>query len=176
VRANGGAPGAVLDHPERRLARLSSGGFEIEASGHPVIRVEPSDEGWRVDGPGSLRGGILRRAASGAEGFVLLGADGKREAGRTMPLVGTGREAGLKFLLLDDGRLFRIVRRGPRERGFELLGWELPGAYLTAQPAWQGWRLMPTAASGGLDDLTTISVLFAAEILDADQPLRPEVT
>ena len=38
-----------------------------------------------------------------------------------MPLVGGGREAGLKFLLLDDGRLFRIVLSpsGSRDGGFE---------------------------------------------------------
>jgi hypothetical protein len=68
------------------------------------------------------------------------------------------------------------VRRGPREGGFELLGWETPGAYLTAQPASDGWKLAPTAACGGLVDLRAISVLFAAEVLDAEEPLRPEAT
>jgi hypothetical protein len=175
VRADGGASGAILDHPERRLVRLSNGGFEIEATGCPAIRVEASGEVWSVDGVEGLPGGILRRATSGGEGFVLEAARGRTEAGRTMPLVGAGREAGLKFLLLDDGRLFRVVRRGPRKAGFELLGWEMPGAYLTAQPAPEGWRLIPTAASGGLEDLTRLVVLFAAEILDAEEPLRPEV-
>jgi hypothetical protein len=176
VRSPEGATSAVIDHPDRSLVRLSNGGFEIEAAGQQTIRVEPAGESWRIDGGEELQGWVLRRTASDAAGFVLDDADGRTEAGRTMPLVGTGRETGLRFLLLDDGRLFRIVMRGPREGGFELLGWETPGAYLTARPVAGGWTLAPTAACGGLQNLTTISILFAAEILDAEEPLRPEAT
>jgi hypothetical protein len=176
VRSDEGARGAVVDHPDRSLVRLSNGGFEIEAAGEQTIRVEPAGDRWRIDGGEGPQGRVLRRTGSDAAGFVLSGADGRTEAGRTMPLVGTGREAGLRFLLLDDGRLFRIVMRGPREGGFELLGWETPGAYLTARPVANGWTLAPTAAGGGLEDLTAISILFAAEILDAEAPLRPEAT
>jgi hypothetical protein len=176
VRSDEGATGAVVDHPDRSLVRLSNGGFAIEVAGQQTIRVDPSGDSWRIDGGKGLQGRVLRRSASDAAGFVLSRADGRTEAGRTMPLVGTGREAGLKFLLLDDGRLFRIVLRGPRESGFELLGWETPGAYLTARPAGNGWLLAPTAAGGGIEDLTAISLLFAAEILDAEEPLRPEAT
>ncbi len=93
-----------------------------------------------------------------------------------MPLVGGGSEAGLKFLLLDDGRLFRIVLGGSRDGGFELLGWETPGAYVRAQPEPSGWKLIPTVACGGLTDLRAISILFAAEILDSEEPLRAETT
>jgi len=93
-----------------------------------------------------------------------------------MPLVGSGRETGLKFLLLDDGRLFRIVLVGLRSGGLELLGWETPGAYLRARPDSSGWKLIPTAACGGLTDLRAISILFAAEILDSEEPLRAETT
>ncbi len=93
-----------------------------------------------------------------------------------MPLVGSGRETGLKFLLLDDGRLFRIVLVGLRSGGLELLGWETPGAYLRARPEPSGWKLIPTAACGGLTDLRAISILFAAEILDSEEPLRAETT
>jgi hypothetical protein len=178
VRSSEGADGATVDHPDRSLARRLSGGFEIDAAGQPTIRVTPSGDGWRIDGGEGLRGWTLRRTTSGAEGFVLIGADGRTEAGRTMPLVGAGREAGLKFLMLDDGRLFRIVLCGPRQGGFELLGWELPGAYLAAQPVENGWTIVPTPACGGLEGLSvrTISILFAAEILDAEEPLRPEAT
>jgi hypothetical protein len=176
VRSDEGAGSAVIDHPDRYLARTPSGGFEIEAAGRSRIRVEPRGGGWRLDGEQGLRGWVLRRAAADDEGFVLSGADGRTEAGRTMPLVGTGRETGTRFLLLDDGRLFRIVRQPPRRSGFELRGWETPGAYLTAQPAEDGWTLAPTAACGGLVDLRAITVLFAAEILDAEEPLRPEAT
>jgi len=93
-----------------------------------------------------------------------------------MPLVGVGSEAGLKFLLLDDGRLFRIVLGGSRDGGFELLGWETPGAYVRAQPESNGWKLIPMAACGGLTDLRAISILFAAEILDLEERLRAETT
>jgi len=99
----------VVDHPLRRLARLPSGGFEIRAAGQPAIRVDPSGSGWRVDGVEGKRGWSLRRADTYEGGFVLQAFDGRTEAGRTMPLVGGGREAGLKFLLLDDGRLLHIT-------------------------------------------------------------------
>jgi hypothetical protein len=87
-----------------------------------------------------------------------------------MPLVGTGSEAGLKYLLLDDGRLFRVVLCGPRDGGFELLGWETPGAYLKARPQPRGWSLVPTFACGGLEEIGVLSILFAAEVLVAEMP------
>ncbi len=118
----------------------------------------------------------MRRAATSEGGFVLSAFDGRTEVGRTMPLVGSGRETGLRFLLLDDGRLFRIVLRGSPDGGFELLGWETPGAYLSARPEPSGWKLVPTAACGGLTDLRAVSILFAAEILDSEEPLRAETT
>jgi hypothetical protein len=176
VRSGEGADGATVDHADRSLVRLLNGGFEIDAAGQPTIRVTPSGDGWRIDGGEGLQDWALRRTTSEAEGFILIGPDGRMEVGRTMPLVGTGREAGLKFLMLDDGRLFRIVLCGPRQGGFELLGWELPGAYLAAQPVESGWTIVPTPACGGLEDLRAISILFAAEILDAEEPLRPEAT
>ena len=176
MRSDEGAGSAVIDHPDRYLVRKSNGGFEIEVVGQPTVRVDPCEEGWRIEGERDLEGWVLRRTAGDESGFVLGRADERRESGRTMPLVGTGRETGLRFLLLDDGRLFRIVRQGPRQVGFELLGWETAGAYLTAQPVANGWTLAPTAASGGLIDLRAIVVLFAAEILDAEEPLGPEAT
>jgi len=176
VRSDEGATRAVNDHPDRYLARMANGGFEIETAGQPTVRVDPCGDGWRIEGQRGIEGWFLRRTAGDGVGFVLSEADGRTEAGRTMPLVGTGREAGLRFLLLGDGRLFRIVRQGPRQVGFELLGWETPGAYLKALPEAKGWTLAPTAAAGGLDDLRAIGVLFAAEILDAEQALRPEAT
>ena len=80
-------------------------------------------------------------------------------------------EAGLRFLLLGDGRLFRIVRSGAREGGFALLSWETPGAYLEARSGSGGWTLVATVAGGGLVDLPTLSILFAAEVLEAEEPL-----
>jgi len=174
LRSDEGAGGAVIGHPDRYLARTDDGGFEIVVAGGSTVRVDPCDAGWSVDGERGFEGWVLRRSGEEAPGFVLGDAGGRSEAGRTMPLVGTGREAGLRFLLLDDGRLFRIVRSDPRRGGFELLGWETPGAYLTALPESNGWALRATAAAAGLEDLRTICLLFAAEILDAEQPLGTE--
>ncbi len=94
------------------------------------------------------------------------------EIGRTMPLVGAEEIAASRFLLLDSGRLFCIRRRGPRDEGFELLGWETSGAFLTARPEPRGWTLVSNAACRGLEDIQVLSILFAAEILDADRALK----
>jgi hypothetical protein len=121
--------------------------------------------------------GRLERSSDGAPGFILMQAGTER--GRTMPLAGAP-EAGLRFLLLEDGRLFRILRSGTREGRFELLGWETPGAFLEARVAPEGgWQIAATAAGGGLEglaDMTTLILLFAAEVLEADEPLRPAGT
>jgi len=166
----------MVDHPQRQFARRPNGGFEIRTADQPPIRVDPSGSGWCVDRVEDTRNWSLRRAADSEGGFVLQTLDGCTEVGRTMPLVGGGCEAGTRFLLLDDGRLFRIVLTGPRDGGFELLGWETPGAYLRAWPEPDGWKLVPTVACGGLTDLQAISILFAAEILDREEPLRTEKT
>ncbi len=162
------------DHSQGLLTRLPSGGFEIRVTGQPAIRVGPSGSGWLVDGVEDLQGGFLQRGGADEDGFVLRTSDGSDEVARTMPLVGGGSESGLKFLLLSDGRLFRIVPGSSRDGGFELLGWEMPGAYLKARPGQNEWKLVPTAAGGGLSDLRVISILFAAEILDSEEPLRAE--
>lgn len=159
----------MVAHPDQALSRMSSGGFAIESAAG-AIRAEPSGSGWRIDG---VEGGwTLEQADAIAGGFVLRAAGDRSEAGRTMPLVGASK-SGPRFLLLDDGRLFRISRCGPRDDGFELLGWEVPGAYVRARPRAQGWTLAPTGAAGGLKDINVLSILFAAEILDAEGPLRP---
>ena len=169
----------VVVHPDRTVARLPEGGFEIKAAGRATIRAQPSDGNWRIDGGEGSGAWLLKRASDEARGFVLLASVGRageeEEIGRTMPLAGAV-ESGLKFLLLDDGRLFRIVRRGTRDCVFDLLGWEAPGAYIEARPVATGWMLVATTAGGGLVDLTAISILLAAEILDAEEPLRSETT
>jgi hypothetical protein len=168
-----GACGAV--HPDRAVARLPDGGFEIRAAGREILRAHPSGGNWRIDGSEGSGDWLLERTTGDARGFVLLASSGRQEIGRTMPLAGAV-DAGLRVLLLGDGRLFRIVPRGARHGLFELLGWETPGAYVEARPAATGWLLVATVAGGGLVDLTAISVLMAAEILDAEEPLRSETT
>ena len=48
----------------------------------------------------------------------------------------------------------------------------MPGAYLEAIPTEEGWTLAATAAGGGITDLSVLLILFAAEILDAEEPLQ----
>ena len=161
-----------VEHPDQFLARLDNGGFVLETDGQPAIKVAPCGDGWSVTGIEGRKNWTLQRADAEVGGFVLQTSDGAAEAGRTMPLVGTGWTTGPRCLLLDDGRLFRIVRRGPRDDGFDLLGWEMPGEYLRARPEPEGWRLIGSAACSGLTEINVIVILFAAEILDAEQRLQ----
>jgi len=79
---------------------------------------------------------------------------------------------GPAWLLLEDGRLFRVCLRGPRRCRFELRGWETSGAYFEATPESRGWNIAPMVAGAELRGVTPLLMLFAAEILDAD--LREE--
>jgi hypothetical protein len=162
----------VVDHPEQFLAPLAPDGFSLRPRGRQEpIEVVAAPGGWRVDGPGGIDGWLLRREGSGSGGFVLQTPDAETEAGWTLSHSRIGGEASLSYLILDDGRLFRIALRGPRRPRFELLDREMPGAYLIASPETQGWTIRPTPACGGLKDIRSISILFAAEILAAEGAL-----
>ena len=163
----------VVDHAPRFVKRTSGGGgFTIEVVGRSPVLVEPCGHGWRVEGVKSLAGWLLRRESGRDGGFVLQDPDGTVEAARTMPPVGMAGVPGPRFLLLENGQLFRMVLRGPRDGGFELSGWETPGSYLVARPAADGWNLVPQPACGGLADIQVLSLMFAAELLDAEDPLE----
>ena len=156
---------AAVDHAACRVIRHPDGGYVLETGGR-AIRVAPGDGGWVVKGDDDFDGWSLRRAST--PGFVLHSKGGSAEAARSMPPLGTGAEAGLRFLLLEDGRLYRIVLRGPRDGVYELTGWETTGAYLTARPETEGWSLEPTTACGGLNEIRVLCLMLAAEVLDAD--------
>jgi hypothetical protein len=160
---------AAIDHANRRVRSLAGGGFVVEAQG-ATHRVLPAGDGWRIEADDELNGWRLQRSAD--PGFVLLpGADGGAEAARTMSPVGIGPDSGVTFLLLGDGRLFRIALRGPRDARYELTGWETTGAYLTAQPDDEEWRLRPTSAAGGIEDIRVLCLMLAVGALDADGAL-----
>jgi hypothetical protein len=129
------------------------------------------EDGWKVTIAGREQSWRLGRARTDTGGFVLTAGEGPTEVGRTTRLAGVGSGADLYYVLLGDGRLFRIGSLGPRESGFELVGWETPGAYLIARPESGGWRFSPTPACGGLPDVRALSILFAAEILESEEPL-----
>ena len=166
---NGGA--LLSEHAERSLRRTAAGGFALEAEGAGTIRLQPVPGGWLVEEPDGLDGWRLNRGSLLSLGFILMEADGTAEAGRTMSLPGSGRDADLRYLLTSDGRLYRMRLHGPRDGRYELQGWEAPGAYLTARPASSNWTISPEPASSGLREIRPLMILFAAEILDSEEPL-----
>ena len=151
---------------DRRLVPVS-GGFRLERRRSDTIELAVSEDGWRLTGPDALDGGSLTRDTD-CGGFVLRHPDGV-EAGRTMRTDGTAIGEGSSYLIVEDGRLFRIVLRGPRDARFELLGWETSGAYIVARPGSNDWMLCHTAAGKNLKDNDSMMILFAAEILAADE-------
>jgi len=157
------ADGAVLrDHAERLLTRRPAGGFTLESTSEKTIVVLPEKVGRRVEGPDVVQGCLLIRSVD-PPGFVLRRSEDDSEVGRTQPAV----EAA-SLVLLEDARVFRIVLRGARDPRFELSGWETPGAYLVARPERDHWRISPRPACGGMSDITVLSILFAAEIVESE--------
>lgn len=153
-----------MDAPARALIGLPGGGFQIRTQGEPSIVANLGETGWRVDEPEAWRGWTLSRVGSG---FVLARPGGD-EAGSVSREPGSSAGDGPAWLLLDDGRLFRVGFRGPRRCRFELRGWETSGAYFEAIPEKAGWTIAPTVAGAGLRGVTPLLMLFVAEILDAE--------
>jgi len=69
--------------------------------------------------------------------------------------------------VMEDGRTYRLLLRGPADPRFELLGWEAPGAYLAARCDARGWKVDPQPASSGLREILPLLVLLAAELLES---------
>jgi hypothetical protein len=159
---------SLVDHRDQRLTAEDDGGFRLDAAAGSGIAARPGLKGWEVSIPGLPGTWQLSRNSPETRGFLLLSEDRRTEAGRTMPVGGVGSRPDLYYLLLRDGCLFRIGSRGAREAGFELSGWETPGAYLVARPGSGDWTLVPTPACGGLPDIRALSILFAAEILESE--------
>jgi hypothetical protein len=110
---------------------------------------------------------VLEEHRLGAGGFVLRSRElpDVREFGQTTRSEPTESGVSIVSLLLADGRLFRIVARGFPDPRFELLGWEVDGAYLIASRDGEAWRVHRTPAGEELEAGTVILVLFGAEIL-----------
>jgi len=156
----------VIDHARHVLTPLPRGGFTISAEGAEAIRAVPGPEGWTVDGPEPVSGWRLTRSGTGGRRFRLRGPAGETERGESSSIPGSGGE-GERHLVMEDGRVYRILLRGPEDPRYELLGWETPGAYLTARPGTDAWTIEAEVASSGLDEIRPLLILFAAEILDA---------
>jgi hypothetical protein len=153
------------------LHRAADGAFDLEG-----------EAGWRV--VASISGGRLVIAREGAASWVLeehrRGAGGlvlrdgelpdAPEIGQTTRSVPSGEGVSVVSLLLEDGRLFRIVARGLPDPRFELLSWEVEGAYLIASPTEGSWRVSRTPAGKELAAGTELLVLFGAEVLAQAHP------
>jgi len=161
----------LTEHPDYQLERRQDGGFSLAPGDGEAIRVEPAKGGWRLAGPRALAGWELRRPP-GEEGSYLLLAAGPdaEEAGRSTVAPGSEKPDGRRDLVMADGRVYRMLLRGPEDPRFELAGWETSGPYLTARPCGRGWSIVPEPASAGLDEIRGLLVLFAAEILDTGGP------
>jgi len=156
--------------PVARVACRSDGSVTVDAEREARVELIPGPVGWRVVGLDATEGRAERVVEDGG-GFRLRRASSADDEGaRTVrfPDGLTGREAQGRHVLLEDGRLFRLVERGGTDPRFELLSWEVPGPYLVARPADDGWTIEPEASGGALADLRALWVLMALEILDAE--------
>jgi len=154
------------------LVRAPRGGFRLEGRGRSEIRALPGPEGFVVRG-GGVDGWLLERPGGDVgAGFILRrgAAPEAPEAARSMRPWDSGVPATAHFLT-GEGRVYRMVFRGGSEGGLELRSWEVPGAYWKARPSARGFRLTRTVAGRELPDETALLVLFAAEVLETQEPL-----
>ena len=146
------------------LVARPDGSFRLEWEGGQVLETVACAGGYEVRGgagpdwwlqelPEYEAGWVLRRQRSGDA----------EELGRTT----RAREGdgGLPAsLLLEDGRLMRIVPRMGRQAHVALIGDEVSGAYIEAAPRQDAWVLTRTAAGLELELGAAGWLLFAAEI------------
>lgn len=154
------------------LERLEPRGFRIEGKGREVT-VAPSGADLVVRRVGEEDLRLVRQVGEAGAGFALMAPDasGTRELGRTSRMPGAEGAAAGASILLDDGRLFRIVPRWhERTACIELRGWEECGAYWTCRPSRGGLRIEPTVAGRCLPFVDSLLILFAAEILESFEP------
>ncbi len=161
----------LVEHERLTVLRRGPGEFVVEQAGARPLSVRPAPGGWVVEGVHAKHPWFLSREEEEG-GFALQTGPAEHEVSRTTALESAGHQRELRYLLMGDGRLFRIALRGPTDSRYELSGWETHGAYLTARPEGQRWRIDPNPASSGLPDIRSLAVLFAAEILDSGEPLQ----
>ena len=104
--------------------------------------------------------------ATGAPGRVV-GAPAGDERGRTSSFGGRGLAEGAVTVLPADGRIFRFV---PRGAGYELCGWEMPGAYLVLRPDGADFKIFESAAGVGLEEMDLLTLLSAATLFFEGEP------
>jgi len=158
----------VPDPSPTILAARPDGSFRLVLSDGAVFETVACTEGYRVEGdagpdrwlvslPEGEAGWVLR-ASPGNEAEDLGRTTRSREGDRTFPAT----------LLLEDGRLFRIVAFVGSDRGAALLGDEVSGAYVDASRRGAQWVLARTAAGLDLELGTAGWLLLAAELARLD--------
>lgn len=153
--------------PEQIIRGLAGGGFVITPREGSPIRAVPVGHDLRIEGAASLEGCRLARGEGPGARFLLLADDGRTEIGRSAALQAAENGGDERHLVMEDGRAYRLLLRGPADARFELLGWEAPGAYLTARCDPRGWWVFPEPASSGLREIRPLLVLLAAELLES---------
>ena len=165
--AERGSPVFLAD-PEFRLIPLAGGEFRLEGHDGLFLGARPEGDARAIEGD-RLPGRWYLREQSDERGCYVLTSglgDQAQELGRTTRGPEGSREGGITYLLLGDGRLFRIIARGYRDKRLDLVSWETAGPYLSARQENSEYRIARTPAGGKLDGVDEIVVLFAAEILD----------
>lgn len=139
-----------------------SGTLRLSADSGATVELQPCADGYllRGDVPGNWR------LAPVDEGTGLRLHDDARELGRTTLVDPEAGPTAPAYLLLDDGRLFRLVQRTPDDPGYELWSWEVPAPYLGATRRPDGcWRLAPTVAGAELEGWDRILPLLVATLV-----------
>ena len=154
-----------------RLIGTLDQGFVLEDGTGTRLSATPEDTGFRIEGRGTTRVMLTEVREQGGWGFLVSSsdADGSVELGRTTHAGGRDEGISPAWVLLEDGRLFRVVARGVRTGTVELLGDETPGAYVSARPDEGGWMLSLTPAGSELEVGEILWILVAAEILALDR-------
>jgi hypothetical protein len=165
-----------ISRGEHSLRRLEGGGFVIDSPEGLPTRAHPGRGERRIDGRTPVGGCRLVRGEGPGERFLLLREDGRTEVGRSAALQPSEVAQGERDLVMEDGRAYRLLLQGPEDPRFELLGWETPGAYLTARPGSGGWVLTPEPSASGLREIGPLLVLVAAEILESEGEGRGQTT
>ena len=151
------------------LVARPDGSFRLEWDDGAVLETVACAGGYDVKG-GAGPDWWLEELPEHEAGWVLRSRRGNdaEELGRTT----RSREGdgGLPAsLLLDDGRLMRIVARMGHDSHVALIGDEVSGAYIEAAPRRDAWVLTRTAAGLELSLGTVGWLLLAAEIARLDR-------
>jgi hypothetical protein len=146
------------------LTPLGGGAFRLDGGDGWWVAARPAGGGWILEATTGLAGARLDPSPGAGGGFVLAGGRAREELGWTSGLAGGDVHRQVRYLVAGDGRVFRIVLRGPRDARYDLVSWECPGPYLTARLDGDGWRVEVSTAGQELPSPEAVVVLFAVEL------------